>query len=68
MCMNLEAARVGIVLFGSDSLVKQDDTVKRTGEIVDIPVGHEMLGRVVNALGNPIDGKGPVQTTEKRRA
>jgi F-type H+-transporting ATPase subunit alpha len=68
MCMNLEAARVGIVLFGSDRLVKQEDTVKRTGEIVDIPVGLEMLGRVVNALGSPIDGKGPIKTTEKRRA
>ncbi|KAJ5749466.1 ATP synthase subunit alpha mitochondrial [Penicillium manginii] len=68
MCMNLEAARVGIVLFGSDRLVKQGEIVKRTGEIVDIPVGPEMLGRVVNALGNPIDGKGAIKTTEKRRA
>ncbi|KAJ5240438.1 ATP synthase subunit alpha mitochondrial [Penicillium citrinum] len=68
MCMNLEAARVGIVLFGSDRLVKQGEIVKRTGEIVDIPVGPEMLGRVVDALGNPIDGKGTIKTTEKRRA
>ncbi|CAI7617593.1 unnamed protein product [Penicillium pancosmium] len=68
MCMNLEAARVGIVLFGSDRLVKQGEIVKRTGEIVDIPVGLEMLGRVVDALGNPIDGKGTIKTTEKRRA
>ncbi|KAJ5379630.1 ATP synthase subunit alpha mitochondrial [Penicillium cosmopolitanum] len=68
MCMNLEASRVGIVLFGSDRLVKQGEIVKRTGEIVDIPVGREMLGRVVNALGNPIDGKGAIKTTEKSRA
>ncbi|CAF9908407.1 MAG: Alpha subunit of the F1 sector of mitochondrial F1F0 ATP synthase [Heterodermia speciosa] len=68
MCMNLEAGQVGVVLFGSDRLVKEGETVKRTGEIVDIPVGPEMLGRVVDALGNPIDGKGPVKTSEKRRA
>merc|ERR1712029_349307 len=68
MCMNLEAGQVGVVLFGSDRLVKEGETVKRTGEIVDVPVGIEMLGRVVDALGNPIDGKGPIKTTEKRRA
>ncbi|WKT52788.1 ATP synthase subunit alpha, N-terminal domain-like superfamily [Fusarium oxysporum f. sp. vasinfectum] len=68
MCMNLEADQVGIVLFGSDRLVKQGELVKRTGEIVDIPVGPELLGRVVDALGNPIDGKGPIPTTERRRA
>ncbi|KAF5017863.1 hypothetical protein F66182_10178 [Fusarium sp. NRRL 66182] len=68
MCMNLEAGQVGVVLFGSDRLVKEGETVKRTGEIVDVPVGPEMLGRVVDALGNPIDGKGPIQTKEKRRA
>merc|ERR1712225_58942 len=68
MCMNLEAGQVGVVLFGSDRLVKEGETVKRTGEIVDVPVGIEMLGRVVDALGNPIDGKGPIRTTEKRRA
>jgi F-type H+-transporting ATPase subunit alpha len=68
MCMNLEAGQVGVVLFGSDRLVKEGETVKRTGEIVDVPVGLEMLGRVVDALGNPIDGKGPIKTTEKRRA
>jgi len=68
MCMNLEAGQVGVVLFGSDRLVKEGETVKRTGEIVDVPVGFEMLGRVVDALGNPIDGKGPIKTTEKRRA
>ncbi|KAF7937058.1 hypothetical protein BELL_0092g00090 [Botrytis elliptica] len=68
MCMNLEAGQVGVVLFGSDRLVKEGETVKRTGEIVDVPVGMEMLGRVIDALGNPIDGKGPIKTTEKRRA
>jgi F-type H+-transporting ATPase subunit alpha len=68
MCMNLEAGQVGVVLFGSDRLVKEGETVKRTGEIVDVPVGMEMLGRVVDGLGNPIDGKGPLNTKEKRRA
>ncbi|EMR70644.1 putative atp synthase subunit alpha protein [Eutypa lata UCREL1] len=68
MCMNLEAGQVGVVLFGSDRLVKEGETVKRTGEIVDVPVGPEMLGRVVDALGNPIDGKGPLNTKERRRA
>ncbi|KAF7594952.1 ATP synthase subunit alpha, mitochondrial [Aspergillus hancockii] len=68
MCMNLEAGQVGVVLFGSDRLVKEGETVKRTGEIVDVPVGPELLGRVVDALGNPIDGKGPIQTKTKSRA
>ncbi|KAI5209019.1 ATP synthase subunit alpha [Aureobasidium subglaciale] len=68
MCMNLEAGQVGVVLFGSDRLVREGETVKRTGEIVDVPVGMELLGRVVDALGNPIDGKGPIKATEKRRA
>lgn len=68
MCMNLEAGQVGVVLFGSDRLVKEGETVKRTGQIVDVPVGEAMLGRVVDALGNPIDGKGPINTTERRRA
>jgi len=68
MCMNLEAGQVGVVLFGSDRLVTEGETVKRTGEIVDVPVGPELLGRVVDALGNPIDGKGPLNTKEKRRA
>lgn len=66
--MNLEAGQVGVVLFGSDRLVKEGETVKRTGQIVDVPVGEAMLGRVVDALGNPIDGKGPINTTERRRA
>ncbi|KAF7714361.1 F-type ATP synthase subunit alpha, mitochondrial [Penicillium ucsense] len=68
MCMNLEAGQVGVVLFGSDRLVKEGETVKRTGEIVDVPVGPELLGRVVDGLGNPIDGKGPLNAKEKRRS
>merc|ERR1711988_656260 len=68
MCMNLEAGQVGVVLFGSDRLVREGETVKRTGEIVDVPVGEGLLGHVVDALGNPIDGKGPIKTTERRRA
>ncbi|RDA83783.1 hypothetical protein CP532_5198 [Ophiocordyceps camponoti-leonardi (nom. inval.)] len=68
MCMNLEAGQVGVVLFGSDRLVREGETVKRTGEIVDVPVGDALLGRVIDALGNPIDGKGPINTKEKRRA
>ncbi|KAJ5278250.1 hypothetical protein N7524_004403 [Penicillium chrysogenum] len=68
MCMNLEAGQVGVVLFGSDRLVKEGETVKRTGEIVEVPVGPELLGRVVDALGNPIDGKGPLNTKQKARA
>ncbi|KAJ5781151.1 hypothetical protein N7457_006311 [Penicillium paradoxum] len=68
MCMNLEAGQVGVVLFGSDRLVKEGETVKRTGEIVEVPVGPELLGRVVDALGNPIDGKGPLNTKAKSRA
>ncbi len=55
--MNLEADNVGIVVFGNDRLIKEGDIVKRTGSIVDVPVGAGLLGRVVDALGNPIDGK-----------
>ncbi|PHH79567.1 hypothetical protein CDD80_4447 [Ophiocordyceps camponoti-rufipedis] len=68
MCMNLEAGQVGVVLFGSDRQVREGETVKRTGAIVDVPVGPELLGRVVDGLGNPIDGKGPLNTKQKRRA
>ncbi|RMZ90319.1 hypothetical protein DV736_g2457, partial [Chaetothyriales sp. CBS 134916] len=68
MAMNLEAGQVGVVLFGSDRTVKEGETVKRTGQIVDVPVGEALLGRVIDALGNPIDGKGPINTTERRRA
>ena len=67
MALNLEIDNVGIVIFGDDRGIKEGDTVKRTGEIVDVPVGKELLGRVVDGLGNPIDGKGPIQSSEKRR-
>jgi F-type H+/Na+-transporting ATPase subunit alpha len=62
MALNLEADNVGVVIFGSDRDIKEGDTVKRTKAIVDVPVGNEMLGRVVDALGNPIDGKGPIKS------
>jgi len=67
MALNLEADNVGVVIFGSDSSIKEGDTVKRTGTIVDVPVGKGLLGRVVDGLGNPIDGKGPIDSTERRR-
>ena len=57
MALNLEKDNVGIVVFGNDRNIKEGDTVKRTGAIVDVPVGEELLGRVVDGLGNPIDGK-----------
>ena len=57
MALNLEADNVGVVIFGNDRNIKEGDTVKRTGAIVDVPVGDALLGRVVDALGNPIDGK-----------
>jgi len=62
MALNLEVDNVGIVIFGSDRDIKEGDTVKRTGKIVEVPVGKELLGRVVDALGNPIDGKGPIKS------
>jgi F-type H+/Na+-transporting ATPase subunit alpha len=67
MALNLETDNVGIVIFGNDREIKEGQTVKRTRAIVDVPVGKEMLGRVVDALGNPIDGKGPIKATERRR-
>ena len=67
MALNLESDNVGIVIFGSDREIKEGDTVKRTGAIVEVPVGKGLLGRVVDGLGNPIDGKGPIESTEKRR-
>lgn len=67
MALNLETDNVGIVIFGSDRSISEGDTVKRTGAIVDVPVGKGLLGRVVDALGNPIDGKGPIEFTERRR-
>jgi F-type H+-transporting ATPase subunit alpha len=67
MALNLESDNVGVVLFGSDSGIKEGDTVKRTNSIVDVPVGKELLGRVVDALGNPIDGKGPINSENRSR-
>ena len=67
MALNLEADNVGIVIFGSDREIKEGQTVKRTGAIVDVPVGKELLGRVVDALGNPIDGKGPITSAKRAR-
>jgi F-type H+-transporting ATPase subunit alpha len=67
MALNLETDNVGIVIFGSDRDIKEGQTVKRTGSIVDVPVGKALLGRVVDALGNPIDGKGPINASERRR-
>nr|WP_319486722.1 F0F1 ATP synthase subunit alpha [uncultured Cohaesibacter sp.] len=67
MALNLEMDNVGVVLFGDDRGVKEGDVVKRTGAIVDVPVGKGLLGRVVDPLGNPIDGKGPIEATERRR-
>jgi len=65
MTLNLEEDNVGVVIFGDDRTIKEGDTVKRTGDIVDVPIGKALLGRVVDALGNPIDGKGPIDTTER---
>jgi len=67
MALNLESDNVGVVIFGSDRDIKEGDTVKRTGAIVEVPVGKGLLGRVVDPLGNPLDGKGPIEATEKRR-
>ncbi len=66
MALNLEADNVGVVIFGDDRAIGEGDTVKRTKTIVDVPVGKGLLGRVVDPLGNPIDGKGPIQATERR--
>ena len=67
MALNLEADNVGVVIFGSDAEIREGDTVKRTGTIVDVPIGKELLGRVVDGLGNPIDGKGPLKTSQRSR-
>src|SRR5512136_3325937 len=67
MALNLETDNVGIVIFGADREIKEGQTVKRTRAIVEVPVGKGLLGRVVDALGNPIDGKGPIEATERRR-
>ncbi len=68
MALNLESDNVGIVIFGSDRDIKEGDTVKRTKSIVDVPVGDNLLGRVVDGLGNPLDGKGPIEAAERRVA
>ncbi len=67
MALNLETDNVGIVIFGTDREIKEGQTVKRTGAIVDVPIGKELLGRVVDALGNPIDGKGPINAAKRAR-
>ena len=67
MALNLERDNIGVVLFGEDRGINEGDVVKRTGAIVEAPVGKALLGRVVDALGNPIDGKGPIKTEERRR-
>ena len=67
MALNLETDNVGVVIFGDDSGIREGDTVKRTGTIVDVPVGKGLLGRVVDALGTPIDGKGPLQAVQRTR-
>ncbi len=67
MALNLEADNVGVVIFGSDRDIKEGDTVKRLGTIVDVPTGKGLLGRVVDALGNPIDGKGPLKDVTRQR-
>ncbi len=67
LCLNLEEDNVGVAIMGDDSKIKEGDTVKRTGRIAEIPVGDAVLGRVIDAVGNPIDGKGPINATEYRR-
>ncbi|XP_025831654.1 ATP synthase subunit alpha, mitochondrial [Agrilus planipennis] len=67
MALNLEPDNVGVVVFGNDKLIKEGDIVKRTGAIVDVPVGDQLLGRVVDALGNAIDGRGPIDTKQRFR-
>ena len=67
MALNLETDNVGIVIFGSDRGIKEGDTVRRTSSIVDAPSGMGLLGRVVDALGNPIDGKGPIKDAKRSR-
>jgi len=68
MALNLESDNVGVVIFGSDREIKEGDVVKRTNSIVDVPAGKGLLGRVVDGLGNPLDGKGPIDATERRVA
>src|SRR3989440_2664529 len=67
MALNLESDNVGVVIFGEDRSIREGDTVKRTGAIVDFPVGKGLLGRVVDPLGQPLDGKGPITGASERR-
>ena len=67
MALNLETDNVGVVIFGEDKEIKEGDTVKRTGAIVEVPVGKGLLGRAVDPLGNPIDGKGPIESSDTKR-
>src|SRR5881628_1712743 len=67
VALNLEEDNVGAALFGETHMIKEGDTVKRTGRIAEVPVGKALIGRVVNALGEPIDGRGPIETKERRR-
>src|SRR3546814_20351430 len=67
MALNLESDNVGVVIFGDDRDIKEGDLVKRTGAIVDVPVGKGLLGRVVDGLGHPIHGQGPIQGAQRRR-
>ncbi len=67
MILNLEEDNVGVAIFGSDQKIREGDTVKRTGRIIDVPVGPALVGRIVNALGQPVDGKGPIDSSIKRR-
>jgi len=67
MALNLETDNVGVVIFGEDRGIREGDSVKRTGAIVEVPVGRGLLGRVVDALGNPIDGKGPLSDVTRKR-
>jgi F-type H+-transporting ATPase subunit alpha len=67
LCLNLEEDNVGVAIMGDDTKIKEGDQVKRTGRIAEIPVGEAVLGRVIDAVGNPLDGKGPINATEYRR-
>src|SRR4030043_850516 len=67
LCLNLEEDNVGVAIMGDDTKIKEGDTVKRTGRIAEIPVGEAVLGRVIDAVGNPLDGKGPINAKEFRR-
>jgi F-type H+-transporting ATPase subunit alpha len=67
MALNLETDNVGVVVLGNDREIQEGDVVKRTGAIVDVPIGEDLLGRTLDALGNPIDGLGPIKSSERKR-